>query len=42
VNKGLQRKKAEAFRDMHQGPAPLVLGSVWDVASAIVFERAGP
>jgi 2-methylisocitrate lyase-like PEP mutase family enzyme len=41
VNKGLQRKKAEAFRDMHQGPAPLVLGSVWDVASAIVFERAG-
>jgi 2-methylisocitrate lyase-like PEP mutase family enzyme len=41
MNKGLQRKKAEAFREMHQGPDVLVLGSVWDVASAIVFERAG-
>jgi 2-methylisocitrate lyase-like PEP mutase family enzyme len=41
MDKGLQRKKAEAFRDMHGGPGPLVLGSVWDVASAIVFERAG-
>jgi 2-methylisocitrate lyase-like PEP mutase family enzyme len=41
MNKTLQRKKAEAFRAMHQGPDILVLGSVWDVASAIVFERAG-
>jgi 2-methylisocitrate lyase-like PEP mutase family enzyme len=41
MNKGLQRKKAEAFREMHQGADILVLGSVWDVASAIIFERAG-
>lgn len=41
MNKGLQRKKAESFREMHQGPDILVLGSVWDVASAIIFERAG-
>lgn len=41
MNVTLQRRKAEAFRDMHQGPQILVIGSVWDVASAIVFERAG-
>lgn len=41
MNKTLQRKKAETFRALHQGPDVLVLGSVWDVASAIVFERAG-
>jgi 2-methylisocitrate lyase-like PEP mutase family enzyme len=41
MNKGLQRRKAEAFRAMHHEQGALVLGSVWDVASAIVFERAG-
>ena len=41
MNVTLQRRKAEAFREMHQGPDILVIGSVWDVASSIVFERAG-
>lgn len=41
MNKTLQRRKAEAFRALHRGPDVLVLGSVWDVASAVVFERAG-
>lgn len=41
MNKTLQRRKAEAFRALHAGPEVLVLGSVWDVASAVIFERAG-
>ena len=36
-----QRRRAEAFRALHRGPRILLLGSVWDVASAVVFERAG-
>jgi 2-methylisocitrate lyase-like PEP mutase family enzyme len=33
--------RANAFRLLHQGPAPLVLLNVWDAASAAVFARAG-
>lgn len=29
-----QRAKAEAFRDLHRGPEPLLIFNVWDVASA--------
>jgi 2-methylisocitrate lyase-like PEP mutase family enzyme len=36
-----QRRQAEAFLALHRGPRILLLGSVWDVASAVVFERAG-
>jgi len=31
----------ESFSKLHQGPAPLLLGNVWDVQSAQVFEAAG-
>ncbi|HTO50098.1 MAG TPA: isocitrate lyase/phosphoenolpyruvate mutase family protein [Burkholderiales bacterium] len=36
-----QKRRAEAFLALHRGPRILVLGSVWDVASAVVFEHAG-
>lgn len=36
-----QKRRAEAFLALHRGSRILVLGSVWDVASAVVFERAG-
>src|SRR6266404_4543826 len=36
-----QKKKAEAFRDMHLGPNVLVLPNAWDVMSARIFEEAG-
>lgn len=29
-----QRAKAEAFRDLHRGPEPLLIFNIWDVASA--------
>jgi 2-methylisocitrate lyase-like PEP mutase family enzyme len=35
------KAKAERFRALHAGPAPLVLPNAWDVASARVFEEAG-
>ena len=34
-------RRAEAFRALHGGPAPLVLLNAWDAASAAVFARAG-
>ena len=34
-------RKAEQFRELHQGPRLLVLANVWDVASARIVERAG-
>jgi 2-methylisocitrate lyase-like PEP mutase family enzyme len=34
-------RKAEAFKALHAGPAPLVLLNAWDAASAAVFARAG-
>ena len=36
-----RKKKAEAFRALHGGPAILVLPNACDVASARVFEEAG-
>jgi 2-methylisocitrate lyase-like PEP mutase family enzyme len=36
-----QRRKAEAFRAWHQGPAILVLANAWDVISARLFESEG-
>jgi len=33
--------KAELFRSLHVGPAPLVLANAWDVVSARIIEDAG-
>jgi 2-methylisocitrate lyase-like PEP mutase family enzyme len=41
MDRSEQRSRAEAFLALHRGTRILVLGSVWDVASAVVFERAG-
>lgn len=41
MNREVQRGKAETFRALHRGPNILVVGSVWDPASARVFEHAG-
>ena len=35
------RAKAELLRKLHQGPRPLLLPNVWDVASARIIEDAG-
>ncbi len=35
------KAKAKLFRDLHHGPALLVLPNAWDVASARIFEEAG-
>jgi len=31
----------ETFKQLHQNPAPLVLGNIWDVNSARIFEASG-
>ena len=36
-----QTEKAIHFRQLHRGPAPLILPNVWDVASARIIEDAG-
>ncbi len=36
-----QRKKAEAFLEMHRGDVPVLLANVWDAASARIVEEAG-
>src|SRR5262245_34930989 len=41
ATKCLQRERAERFRRLHGGPGVLVVGSVWDAGSAVVFEREG-
>jgi 2-methylisocitrate lyase-like PEP mutase family enzyme len=41
MDKAVLRKKAERLRELHQGPRILVVGSVWDGASARIFARAG-
>jgi 2-methylisocitrate lyase-like PEP mutase family enzyme len=33
--------KVRAFLDMHDGPELLLIPNAWDVASAVLFERAG-
>ena len=35
------RAKAELLRQLHQGPRPLLLPNVWDVASARIIEETG-
>ncbi len=37
----LQTSKAIQFRQLHRGPAVLILPNAWDVASARIFEDAG-
>ena len=37
----VQTSKAIQFRQLHCGPAVLVLPNAWDVASARIFEDAG-
>jgi 2-methylisocitrate lyase-like PEP mutase family enzyme len=34
-------KSFETFLQLHQGSTPLLLGNIWDVNSARIFERAG-
>lgn len=41
MDRSIQRQRAEHFRRLHQGPGILVVGSVWDAGSAVIFERAG-
>jgi 2-methylisocitrate lyase-like PEP mutase family enzyme len=41
MDRSTQRERAERFRRLHAGPDVLVVGSVWDPASAVVFEREG-
>lgn len=36
-----QQARADAFRQLHDAPQPLVLANVWDVASARIVEQAG-
>jgi len=41
MDRAEQKRRAEGFLALHRGPRILVLGNVWDVASAVVFEQAG-
>lgn len=34
-------KSFEAFSDLHQNSTPLLLGNIWDVNSAVLFENVG-
>jgi len=36
-----QEQKANDFLALHHAPAPFILPNVWDVASAMIFEREG-
>src|SRR6267142_3373051 len=36
-----QQEKAARLRALHEGPEVLVVGSAWDPASAVIFEREG-
>ena len=31
----------EHFKQLHEGPTPLLLGNIWDASSATIFEKAG-
>jgi 2-methylisocitrate lyase-like PEP mutase family enzyme len=35
------RTKADIFRELHNGEEPLLIGNVWNVQSAKIFEKAG-
>ena len=41
MERAQEKRRAEHFLALHRGRRALVLGSVWDVASAVIFERAG-
>lgn len=41
MDKAELRRKAEKLRALHDGPRILVVGGVWDAASARIFEEAG-
>ena len=41
MDRSAQQAKAERLLALHAGPEVLVVGSAWDPASAIVFEREG-
>jgi 2-methylisocitrate lyase-like PEP mutase family enzyme len=41
MNKEIQKRLAEAFRQKHQAPPLLLLPNAWDAMSARVFEAAG-
>lgn len=41
MDRSIQRERAERFRRLHEGPGILLVGSVWDAGSAVVFEREG-
>jgi 2-methylisocitrate lyase-like PEP mutase family enzyme len=41
MDRAIQLERAERFRRLHEGPGILVVGSVWDAGSAVVFEREG-
>jgi 2-methylisocitrate lyase-like PEP mutase family enzyme len=41
MDRSAQRAKAERLLALHAGPEVLVVGSAWDPASAIIFEREG-
>src|SRR5437867_2883687 len=41
MDRSTQRERAERFLHLHDGPDVLVVGSVWDPGSAVLFEREG-
>jgi 2-methylisocitrate lyase-like PEP mutase family enzyme len=41
MNKEIQKRLADAFRQKHQAPPLLLLPNAWDALSARVFEAAG-
>lgn len=41
MDQGAQRARAEVLRELHHGARALLLVNIWDVASALVVERAG-
>ncbi len=41
MDQSTQREKAARLLALHEGPEVLVVGSAWDPASAIIFEREG-
>ena len=41
MDEATQREKAARLLALHAGPEVLVVGSAWDAASAVIFEREG-
>ena len=41
MDRAIQRRRAEIFRDLHHAEHILLLPNAWDVATARVFEAAG-